>query len=94
MTAELLRNLTSGSHILNMQHDPGNIALCKHCKAAWFVKESDLLVKIMNKREEEGRKYFMCRECGHETTIITKKGKKFTEMDYDEYLIFSIAKAV
>jgi hypothetical protein len=77
-----------------MLQDPGNIALCKHCRKAWFVRERDMFNKIINRREEEGRKYFMCKECGHEITVIMKRGNDFTEMNYDEYLIFSITKAL
>jgi RNase P subunit RPR2 len=76
-----------------MKRDPGNIAFCKHCRASWLVRESDVLVKILNRRDEDGKEYFMCRECGHETTVIMEKGCDFTEMDYEKYLVFSLTKA-
>ena len=77
-----------------MKHDPGNIALCKRCRTAWFVKEKDMFNKIIHRHEEEGRRYFMCKECGHEITVLMKNGNDFTEMDYDQYLIFSVTKAL
>ena len=77
-----------------MLEEPGNIAFCKHCRRAWFVKEKDILNKMLKRHQEEGRKYFMCRECGHNITVLMKKENDFTEMDYDDYLIFSIRKAL
>jgi hypothetical protein len=77
-----------------MEWDPGDIVICKHCMNAWFVKENEIFNKIMNRREEEVKKYFLCRECGHEVKVIVERGNDFTEMDYDRYLIFSLTKAV
>ena len=77
-----------------MLHDPGNIAFCKHCRTAWFVRERDIFNKIINRHEEEGRKYFMCKDCGHVAKVIVQRGSDFTEMDYNRYLIFSLTKAV
>jgi hypothetical protein len=77
-----------------MAHDPGSIAFCKHCRTAWFIKEGDMFNKIIHKHEEDGKKYFLCRECGHEIKLIVGNGTEFTEMDYDEYLIFSVTKAL
>ena len=77
-----------------MEQDPGEIAFCKHCMNAWFVKEKDIFRKIMNRHEEEGKRYFLCRECGHKVKVIIEIDNDFTEMDYDKYLIFSLTKAV
>ena len=88
------RILSLESHIIIMLHDPGNIAFCKHCRTAWFVKEKDMFNKIIHRHDEDVRKYFLCRECGHEITVLMKNGNDFTEMDYDKYLIFSVTKAL